>query len=189
MPIYYKGAGSGTYWARNNAGLRTGFTAHDPGINHSTGRMVAHIANGPMYSPYISITASYAIAEMYARSGRDPNNPGIVYEIEFNDPLPANLQMYDPLYEITNSYASVPNRAAYHHNGNGQLLLGLVDPSNFANVLSTPVATPPTTTNVMPHLPNVTPELMAMVNSIRDSELLVLGTIPRSNIGIQHVIN
>src|SRR5262245_57963331 len=105
MPLYYKGAGPGTYWHINDAST-TGFTAASPALPQSWTRIVQHVGNGSTVSPYISLTRSYGIAWDYAVlcGRRTPRasvlDPGYVYEIELDDPLPAGLQLMDAIQEI-----------------------------------------------------------------------------------------
>src|SRR4051812_28866617 len=105
MPLYYKGAGPGTYWHQHDARV-TGFTPASPGQAPGWLRLVQHVGIGSVTSPYVSLTRSYGIAWDYAvlcgrRSPRaTAANPGYVYEIELAQPLPPGLVIYDAAREI-----------------------------------------------------------------------------------------
>jgi len=58
MPIFYRGAGVGTYWHQHDARL-TGFMPKAPTIVSSVDRVMQHVARGSISSPYISLTRSY----------------------------------------------------------------------------------------------------------------------------------
>jgi hypothetical protein len=60
MPLFYRGAGPGTYWHVNDARL-TGFTAQAPGMARGVNPLRLHIARGAVSSPYISLTRSYGM--------------------------------------------------------------------------------------------------------------------------------
>src|SRR5260370_15284952 len=99
MPMFYRGAGRGTYWHANDARL-TGFAPQAPGMMASTTRLMDNIARGTVSSPYVSLTRSYGVGLAYAAySGRQrptQANPADVYEIELDDPLPAGVQVPYP---------------------------------------------------------------------------------------------
>ena len=88
MPIFYRGAGIGTYWYLNNP-VENGFTARSPEMTTSLTRLMFHIARSTVNSPFISITRSYGVAWHYAMSSsmRIPtiNNPAYVHEIEIQE--------------------------------------------------------------------------------------------------------
>ena len=98
MPIFYRGAGVGTYWHGINARI-TGFTPRHPGMTPTTDRLMEHIARGAIASPYISLTRSYGVAWDYAISlGRrraTARTPGYVYEVEIEDRPPLGLAIVD----------------------------------------------------------------------------------------------
>ena len=68
MTTFYKGSAIGTHWHANDA-RQLGFTARAPEANPSTEALIHHIASGTHYSPYISLTRSYAVAWDYAMRG------------------------------------------------------------------------------------------------------------------------
>ncbi len=128
MPIYYKGAGVGTYWHKNDARL-LGFTPHTSTMPQTSDRLMHHIARGNTNSPYISLTRSYAIAWDYAVNGNAvPTStvPGYVYEIELNDPLPAGVILLDPVKEVATAITT-PLNPPYQHDGGQDFLLSVID--------------------------------------------------------------
>ncbi len=51
MPIFYRGAGVGTYWHQHDARL-TGFMPKSPTVVSSVDRIMQHVARGTISSPY-----------------------------------------------------------------------------------------------------------------------------------------
>ena len=68
MAIFYKGAGIGTHWHTLDS-QQEGFTAWAPEAAPTTASLINHIVEGPVNSPYISLTHSYAVAWNYAVYG------------------------------------------------------------------------------------------------------------------------
>jgi hypothetical protein len=137
MPIFYRGAGIGTYWHENDARLN-GFTPKKPGAVHSIERLMEHIARADVNSPYISLTRSYGVAYWYALFGRNPateTNPGYVYEIEINKPLPPGLQLLDPVKEVAVAAPEPLDLVCYQHDGLPDFILGLVNPTEMGQFL------------------------------------------------------
>lgn len=167
MPIFYKGAGPGTYWDLNNAQIK-GLVAHSPAILASPHRLVQHIARGTT-GPYISLTRSYEVAWDYAvycgrsRPVATPASPGFVYEVELDDPLPTGLVLLDPV--------------SYQHDGSPQFLLGVLQPALMRKYLRLNYRQPPPATGT-PRTPNLTPELETFVRALRDAEIVAIGAIP-----------
>lgn len=133
-------------------------------------------------SPFISLTQSFGVAEMYAFAGRTAPtviHPGHVWEIAINDPPPAGVAVLDPVVEIANSFPSALAQFSYHHDGDQNFLLGVVDPPNLglSMHLHTRVREPPGRDGA--RTPNLSAELQALVRALRDSEVLVIGTIPQ----------
>ena len=100
MALLYKGIGPGTF--HSHADLSTsGLSPRDPaGWTGSIHPLMAHICDGTTMSGYISLTRSFGIARDYALFGRIPPshaNPGHVWEVEINIPLPAGVRaVIDP---------------------------------------------------------------------------------------------
>jgi hypothetical protein len=180
MPIFYRGAGVGTYWHLNDARL-TGFTPQAPGIASSIDRLMQHVSRGTVSSPYISLTRSYGVAWSYAvvfsRTRPTQNNPACVYEIEINDPLPHGFQLIDPVKEV--AAAAPPPLAAisYQHDGLPEFLLGVMDPKKYKRYRMAPCPQPPPGGGT-PRSPNLTIQLETLVRVLRDAEILAVGNIP-----------
>lgn len=187
MRVYYKGAGPGSYLAINSPKLN-GIKCRDGGIAHSVNRMINHIVHGTTYSPYISLTSSYGIAEGYAATGvgaiANPNNPGFVYEIEFDDTPLVGFTVIDPIKEISKG-SNPPSPINYHHDGNNEFVLGVISPSLLGGCLVAPVRHPPNS-GATQRAANLSRELECIARVIRDSEVLVLGNIPSKYIVSVH---
>ena len=54
MPTFYKGAGLGTHWHKNDS-RQVGFTARSPGATPTMEAIITHVADGTRDSPYISL--------------------------------------------------------------------------------------------------------------------------------------
>jgi len=128
MPIYYRGAGTGTYWNLNDA-TALGFQPRDPGITPSTTRIIQHVAQGLTLSPYISLTRSHPVALHYAlETGTNQptvHAPAYVYEIEINGPS-SGFTLIDPLKEIAAAAVGPFDPVGYQHDGYPTVLLGVV---------------------------------------------------------------
>ena len=155
MARYYKGAGVGTHWqGLNNDARRTGFTARRRGYPRLSD-LRDHIVIGTTLSPYISLTASFAVALDYAvRGPMSPttNQPAYVYVIDIPRPLPSGLTLIDPIEQIATLTPSPPGSLPYHHTG-----------------------PPITTIGSAPYLP---PLLKALLYAERDAEVLAVNNIP-----------
>lgn len=183
MPLFYRGAGPGTYWHTNDARL-TGFTAQFPGMARGINQLRLHIARGTVASPYISLTRSYAVAWDYAVSTGKTTvvataaNPGFVYEIEIDKPAPRGLVLIDPTKEVADALPkpldSVP---PYQHDGGPEFLLGVVDPVGMPAHLTAPYLQPPPGGGTA-RPPNLSIDLETLVRALRDAEILALGSIP-----------
>lgn len=187
MPICYRGAGPGTYWDINDATVK-GLTARAPHVNPSIDRLMDHIVNATVNSPYISLTRSYGVAEVYAKVGTlgvvTKTNPGYVYEIVLNDPLPGGLDLLDPVTEVASVLPSPLTLLSYQRNGPPNVLLGVVDPQTNKQLLYTPVPQPPGSGVGSP--PNITIQLKALVRALRDAEILAVGNIPKSCVQVRY---
>jgi hypothetical protein len=184
MPLFYRGAGVGTYWHEQDARL-TGFTPQSPGMATSIDRLIVHISNGTTSSPYVSLTRSYGVAWNYAmffgRTQPTATNPAYVYELEINDPLPAGLLLIDPVKEIAAEAPSPAQSFSYHHDGSSSFLLGVIDPTGMEQFLRMPALQPPPGGGAQ-RPPNLTKQLETLVRVLRDAEILAVGNIPASNI-------
>lgn len=184
MPIFYRGAGVGSYWHNNDARIG-GFGAHKPGIGASSARLMEHVARGTTSSPYISLTRSYGVALDYALyfgplRMATSGSPAYVYEIELNDPLPRGLVILDPIKEIATAVPSPLSPISYQHDGVPAFLLGVVSPSMMGHYLATNCPQP--SGGGTPRPANLSIELEALVRTLRDAEILAVGTIPASQV-------
>jgi hypothetical protein len=109
-----------------------GFYPRSPGPSSNISDLMRHIA-GDTESPVVSLTRSYGVAEMYARDfGRSfptRRNPAYVYAVDINDPLPRGMSTLDPLVEVAKVCSNdllIP--FSYHHDGDMNFLLGVVNP-------------------------------------------------------------
>jgi hypothetical protein len=180
MPIFYRGAGVGTYWHENDARLN-GFTPKKPGAIHSIERLIEHIVRADVNSPYISLTRSYGVAYWYAvlfgRARATETNPGYVYEIELNAPLPPGLQLLDPVKEVAAAAPEPLDSISYQHDGLPDFLLGVMNPVEMGQFLTTPSLQPPPGGGI-DRPPNLSKELETLVQALRDAEILAVGNIP-----------
>ena len=187
MVMFYKGAGIGTHWHVHDS-RRVGFTARSPEAAPTIEALVDHIATGTVNSPYISLTRSYAVAWNYAVRGaldiRTLDKRGYVYEVEIDIPLPSGLKPLDPVKEVA---MSLPNPIDvdseggypfYQHNGLPTFLLGVVSPESMSHFQVGRQPQPPGPG--LPCPPNLTPQLEALVNALRDAEILFHRYIPPS---------
>ena len=183
MPIFYRGAGLGTYWHMNDA-RTTGFTPHYPGAGQGISRVLQHIARGTTASPYVSLTRSYGVAWGYAMAGKKlPSvaKPAYVYEIEIDENDGLGTRLLDPVTAIANGLGSPYETRTYHHDGDSAFLLGLVDPVGQRPSLRQDVRfAPPGEGTYRGPLLHI--ELEALVRSLRDAEILAFGAVAAGQI-------
>ena len=119
--LLYKGAAEGTYWYDRDPRVHRGFSS-SPGITNAAA-VAAHITSFSHPSPYLSFSASPAIARRYAlpRGGRK----GRIYEI---DTTVTSLTLIDPVQEIAaafgplgQAHATIPLWST-HHTGDSDLV-------------------------------------------------------------------
>jgi hypothetical protein len=187
MATFYRGAGRGTHWHDHDS-RQVGFTARAPEVDPTTAALITHITAGTTNSPYISLTRSYAVAWDYAvRGGTDrptPDKPGYVYEVAIDMPLPSGLKILDPIKEVALNLPSPidvdsgEEHEFYQHNGLPSFLLGVISPENMSHFQVGRQPRPPGPG--MPCPPNLVPQLKALVNTLRDAEILLHGRIPPS---------
>ena len=189
MPIFYRGAGVGTYWHGMDA-RTTGFTARHPGMTPTGDRLMEHIARAATASPYISLTRSYAVAWDYAINGTcrpTQQNPGYVYEVEIEGRPPLGLAIVDPVREVASQLPTPLASLSYQHNGLPSFLLGVVN-KTMGNFLLDPG--PQVPGSVGPFAaPNLTIHLKALVRALRDAEILAVGSIPASCVRFRHDVH
>lgn len=179
MTFFYRGAGVGTYWHKNDARLH-GFTAQSPGAQPTVDRLINHIAKGTVTTPFLSLTRSFGVACSYAafcgRGTATKDNPGYVYQVELDEPLPAGLQLIDPLKSVAEDAAD-PLDPPYQHDGLPDFLLGVVSPTKMGDLLKIPYLQPPPGGGTE-RTPNLTEHFETLVRVLRDAEILACGTIP-----------
>ena len=157
-------------------------------------RVVRHIANGSTHSPYVSLTRSFGIAWDYAvycgrrRPVATAADPGFVYEVDLADPLPAGMQLLDPMQVVTAAFANPLAVPSYQHNGASRFVLGVVDPLRMRHVLAVLSRQPPPGGGV-PHPPNLTDELTALLRALRDAEILAVGNVPAAHVTNRFVVH
>ncbi len=185
MATFYKGAGIGTHWHINDS-REVGFEARSPTAMPTIEAVITHVAKSTANSPYVSLTRSYAVAWNYAvRGGTNIptlDKPGYVYEIEIDVPLPSGLKLLDPIKEVALNLpdpvdiSSEGEYPFYQHNGLPTFLLGVVIPEDMSHFRIGRQPQPPGPG--LPCPPNLTPQLEALVNALRDAEILFHGDIP-----------
>ena len=110
------------------------------------------------------------------------DKPGYVYEIEIDVPLPSGLKLLDPIKEVALSLPDFVDinfqgeYPFYQHNGLPTFLLGVVSPEDMSHFRIGRQPQPPGPGLQCP--PNLTPQLEAFVNALRDAEILFHGSIP-----------
>lgn len=183
MPIFYRGAGVGTYWHMNDARI-SGFTPHHPGAGQGISRVLQHIARGTTVSPYVSLTRSYGVAWGYAVAGRSlptADDHAYVYEVEIEEHDGLGTRLLDPIQAIASELGSPYETRTYHHDGDNSFLLGLVDPVKHRSILRQDVRfAPPGQGTYRSPLLHI--ELEALVRALRDSEILAFGAVAASQI-------
>src|SRR5689334_12489051 len=100
MAIFYRGAEPGSYWDLKYA-RQIGFLAQLPHLTATMDRLINHIAQTTVTSPFVSLSRSYAIAHGYAMVGPNgiavQDQPAYVCEIEIANPIPLGLSLLDPI--------------------------------------------------------------------------------------------
>lgn len=178
MPLFYRGAGVGTYWHGRDA-MASGFSAQNPAQPPTADMALRHIVNGTTDSPFISLTRSYEVACTCARTaGRaypSPAAPAFVYEVELT--ARDRCRLLDPIRELAGSLSGPFDAVSYQHDGHPNLLVGLVDHAQ-RHLLGATVERPPPG-GATPRPANVSFHLEALVRALRDAELLAVGHIPK----------
>jgi hypothetical protein len=180
MALFYKGVGVGTFL--HPADLRvSGISPRAPGALYDVNAAMQHIARATTNSRCVSLTKSYGVAEMYARdaSRAFPTvaTPAYVYHIVIDDPPPAGVEVRDPVAEVARINSNPLISPSYHHDGDMNFLLGVVNPTAMAVHLTPPIRQPPGGTGTS-RAANLSIELETFVRALRDAEVLVVGTIP-----------
>jgi len=173
VAILFKGAGPGSHWWTTDPRISGGFFS-PPMVPPSPAAAVRHITAYSHPSPYVSFSASFAVARRYALSGPHgvamQGQPGYVWEVDTN--LAAVL-VHDPVGVIAAAQpplAGAVPRLPAHHDGDQNLILGVAAHSLYGAILTQP---PPRVGAAAPFPPVVTPEFTALVYALRDAEVLV----------------
>jgi hypothetical protein len=187
MSRYYKGAGVGTFWHKNDA-MISGFTQPSGGTPPGVTAIKNHIVHQLISkSPYISLSRSYEVAENYAKyyglSSPTPSSPAFVYELDILTSSGAVL--IDPVQELASSLGAPFAHSFYQHNGAQDILLGLIDATLFGYVLKRHVRGPGKPTSLVP---KITEELLALVRALRDAEVLASSAVLRTCLIDKHSV-
>jgi hypothetical protein len=173
MAILYKGAGPGSHWWTTDPRTAGGFVSVPMALS-SAASAVRHITAFSHPSPYLSFSASFAVARQYAldgpRGSASAGQPGYVWEV---DTAIGGVSVTDPLALIASAVglaAGLP-RLPTHHDGEQDLILGVAAPTMHPAALTSVPHRP----GVMaaPAGPTVTPDFSALVFALRDAEVLV----------------
>jgi hypothetical protein len=181
MARFFKGAGVGTYWHSHDPRAPGGLSARYPHGTKDVHAIIQHIARLTVASPYISLTKSFGVAEAYALEWSIPaatsKIPAYVYEIDLPDPVPQPTIVLDPIFELAQAHNNPLANITYHHDGDMNFLLGVVDRKAMSHHLWTPIRQPPGSGGTSkPAI--LTQCLEAMVRALRDAEVLVIGGVP-----------
>jgi hypothetical protein len=158
----WKGAGPGTHCHTNDA-TRTGFFCPAP-TGPTPAAAVRHITQQSHPSPFVSLSTSYAVAYDYATLGGA--GAGYIYEIDTSaDPT---MKLHDPIKLI----ASLAPPFVHEHDGSPELIAALALPGVNPAVLGAAPRRPGNRAN-LPGGPLFRNELRALVNAVRDAEVLI----------------
>lgn len=164
----FKGASAGSHWYVQDPRTNSGFVS-SPGTK-DVAALVNHITNYSHPSPYLSFTASPAIAREYALPVG--GSRGRIYEIE--TAMLSPVELYDPLFEITTAYGKLAKFKgpvwATHHEGGAGLLSAIAEGRSSG-------APVPHRRNAQ-RAPQVSQHLQAVVFALRDAEVLLAGNLP-----------
>ena len=208
IPVLFKGAGPGTHWHANDARI-LGFAsaAQRPHTKNAVIRIkgqnllrhrlsldltraykiawgfclivLSHITAYSFPSPYVSLTTSFAVARQYALSGpggiASRKNPGYVYEVDLSACIAAPT-IFNPVTEVSKA------NLAHAHDGSQSLILGVASPAH-SQILGVKVLH----SGGLRTLPNISAEMRALVNALRDAEVLV-NTIPSTCVVMRHEV-
>ena len=190
MARFFKGAGVGTYLHQHDARL-TGIQPRQPGAFYNELTIIQHIRLGTLLSPCISLTKSFGVAEAYALEWSIPpatkSDPAFVYELDIPDPPPEPTRIVYPVFELASAANNPSNGLTYHHDGDMNFLLGVVDPGQMQPFLAAPSRQPGG--GAIPRPANLEPCLEAMVRALRDAEVLVIGGIPARSVIQRHSVS
>lgn len=124
---------------------------------------------------------------MMGRATATAANPGYVYELVINNPVPNGMSIIDPLLEVGKANPTALAAQSYHHDGDPNFLLGVVDPVNMTHYLLGFAPTPPGS-GATARPPILSNDLEALVRILRDAEVLVSGNIPGACFTVRHPV-
>ena len=189
MPtLFYKGVGVGTH--HHPTDLRTtGIMPRAPGALDEIA-VQRHIARGTPFSPCISLTRSYGVAENYARNyglaAPTAARPAYVYEVEIPDD--PGIAIIDPVDFIASRHANPLVSPSYHHDGDQDFLGFVAYPGAYVGVVPH-APRPPGMSGAGTYPVHRSTELDTIVFALRDAEVLVHGGISKAWITIRHDIH
>jgi hypothetical protein len=189
MARFYKGVyiGSHLHLPANDP-LTHGIQPRNPAAGLHVHVIMDHIANGSTFSPLISLTRSLGVARDYAiewsASTPTGRTPAYVFVIDIPDSpdgrVPgAAFSVIDPVCSIAAQHSNPLTNFSYHHDGDQEFLLGVVDEVGMISHLRRMAALPPGS-KAIPQPPRLTIELQAIVRALRDAEILIHGSLPRA---------
>jgi hypothetical protein len=172
--LFYKGAGPGThYWDPKNDPSVSGFQA-TPAGTPGADAAIRHISHFSHPSLYVSITASFAIARSYAMSGpagaATQHQPGKVFLLQIDKPH--HIRLHSPVELISRSYP-----AFFHHDGDAFLMANI----SCGNMPK------PDRIDGFPVNWTIPAALLAVMNCVRDAELLSERILPVCVTGVRSV--
>jgi hypothetical protein len=178
MPTFFKGAAPRTHWYDDDARL-SGFTV--AAANRSVPAIVRHITSYSHPSPYLSLSASFAVARAYALGPAGIGPHGYVYEIDIVDEK--DVALIHPISEIIQSCSAA---GLHFHDGEVDLIQGIAahGSAKFKHILT---AAPHRRPGAASFPPTVTRELQALVTALRDAEVLATA-IPHGCIVTRHPV-
>ncbi|MDX1979862.1 MAG: hypothetical protein SFV51_06320 [Bryobacteraceae bacterium] len=187
MPMFFKGAGRGTFWHLRDA-RADGFLPQSLMLDSTLDRMMQHVARGSVHSPYVSLSRSFPVARAYALAGKQrptAKTPAWVYEIELSEGM--ILELLDPLVEIAKSLPSPWDRLSYQHDGPPEYLASVLSMKWNRRSLRAPIPQPPPGIGT-PRPPNLSLQLETMARAMRDAEVLVFGSIPKECVKARYAV-
>lgn len=187
MSTLYKGAGPGTHWHANDPRLG-GFSVSANRPPTTVDAVISHIVIASHPSPYLSFTASFAVACSYASAGpggpASAANPGYIYEID-TELAPPGIFL-DPIH-----FVSAPpsggtiGHSTHHHDGGQDLILAIAAPAIHRAILYAAPRRPP---QVLPTAPMVSRTLQCLTFALRDAEVLATSGVPSQAIVRRHEV-
>jgi len=94
------------------------------------------------------------------------------------------MTVIDPVIEVS-AHLNPLASPSYHHDGDMNFLLGVVNPNRMAAFLKNPILTPMGSTPTL-RPANLSIELETIVRALRDAEVLIFGAIPNSRVVLRH---